>query len=57
MICWENITDFTAASCVRCNIFMHSHCNSTWKGTKGYQECIHCRNVGSIGEVYNINYL
>ena len=51
LICWEDISKCTAAKCLQCNIYMHTHCEDKWRGDKGYCKCPHCSTVGLIGSI------
>ena len=52
LICWEDISHVTAAKCLQCNIYMHTHCEDKWRGDKGYCKCPHCSAVGLTESVF-----
>jgi hypothetical protein len=52
LICWEDVLQGPAAKCLQCNIQMHTHCEETWRGDKGYCKCPHCSHVGLIGSIF-----
>jgi len=50
IICLECIgNDNDWATCVRCDIILHSECEKLYRKDKGYTECPHCRRIGCIG--------
>ena len=48
LICWEKIDVTDLVECTRCNIYMHAHCEETFRG-KGHCKCPHCQRVGTLG--------
>ncbi len=48
LICWEQIIAGNWCTCIRCNIFLHKMCETTYRGMKQYTQCPHCRRVGTI---------
>ena len=53
LICWDEISvSDISASCLQCNIHMHSICEATYRGSNGYCKCPHCMTVGLISVTY-----
>ena len=48
LICWEPIYFIELIQCNICNIPLHSYCEETYRGTKGYCKCPHCQQVGTL---------
>ncbi len=49
LICWNSIGPKEWTICNQCNIFLHSDCESRYRGTRGYCKCPHCQGIGTLG--------
>ncbi len=48
LICWEKINNIDLVRCIGCNIQLHTYCEETYRGGKGYCKCPHCQQVGTL---------
>ena len=48
LICWDDIESKEWTICTRCNIYLHNHCEETYRGNKGYCKCPHCQRIGTL---------
>ena len=49
LICWEPIHFIELVQCNQCNIQLHTYCEETYRGCKGYCKCPHCQQIGTLG--------
>ena len=49
LICWEPIHFIELVQCNHCNIQLHTYCEETYRGCKGYCKCPHCQQIGTLG--------
>jgi len=49
LICLNSIGPKEWTVCNQCNIFLHSDCESRYRGTRGYCKCPHCQGIGTLG--------
>jgi hypothetical protein len=49
LICYDKIETIKFVTCLRCNIFMHDHCEKSYRKTRGYCKCPHCQQIGTLG--------
>ena len=49
LICWEPIHFIELVQCYQCNIQLHTYCEQTYRGGKGYCKCPHCQQIGTLG--------
>ena len=48
LICWEPIHFIELVKCHHCNIQLHTYCEETYRGGKGYCKCPHCQQIGTL---------
>jgi len=52
LICWDKInTTANFTKCLRCNIVLHSECETIYRGVRDWCKCPHCQRVGSLGTI------
>jgi len=49
LICWEQVDNNDCVQCIQCNIHLHTYCEETYRGEKGYCKCPHCQGIGTLG--------
>jgi hypothetical protein len=57
LICWDEVDHIELIQCIRCNIHLHTYCEETYRGGKGYCKCPHCQQIGTLGATNDVlNY-
>jgi len=49
LICWEEIDIRDWTTCIICNIYLHKKCEIKYRGNKGYCQCPHYQDIGTLG--------
>ena len=51
IICWEKIEPIEKATCIQCNISLHTYCEETDRRVRTRQYCKypHCQGIGTLG--------
>ena len=56
-LCLEQIKSYIMVRCIRCNIYLHGHCDVKYKNHQNYNKCPQCQQIGTMCIETNSRYV